>query len=40
MSCHHNEDYIDQLVAEGVELGMEGEELENWVEEQYDMRAK
>ena len=39
MSCHYNENYLEQLTDEGIELGLEGEELENFVQEQYDMRV-
>ena len=39
MSCNWNEMVLDQLRDEGEELGLEGEQLEHYVEEQFEMRG-
>ena len=39
MSCNWNEIVLEQLKDEGEELGLEGEVLENWVDEQFEMRG-
>tara|TARA_X000000950_G_scaffold101634_2_gene128343 strand:- start:12094 stop:12216 length:123 start_codon:yes stop_codon:yes gene_type:complete len=40
MSCDIKDAMIESLVQEAEELGLEGDELENWVEEQFEMRLR
>lgn len=39
MSCHWNEIVLEQLKEEGEALGLEGEQLEHFIDEQFEMRA-
>lgn len=39
MACEWNEMVLEQLRDEGEELGLEGEQLEHYVEEQFEMRG-
>tara|TARA_B100001057_G_scaffold271412_1_gene271636 strand:- start:28980 stop:29102 length:123 start_codon:yes stop_codon:yes gene_type:complete len=40
MSCEFKDAMMESLVQEAEELGLSGDELENWVEEQFDMRLR
>ena len=39
MSRHYNEIALEQLKEEGESMGLEGEQLEHFVEEQFEQRA-
>ena len=39
MSCEWNEIVLEQLKEEGESLGLGGEQLEHFIDEQFEMRA-
>lgn len=39
MSCEWNEIVLEQLKEEGEALGLEGEQLEHFIDEQFEMRS-